>query len=235
MNKYGVTNIKIPDEMFFLHPNHVIEICDLIIERGYDLNIWAYARIDTVQQSLLSKLKRAGFNWLGLGIESGSVHVRDGSLKAIDEENIFETVEQIKQADINIGANYIFGLPDDDFDSMQQTLDLALSLNTELCNFYSAMAYPGSPLHKMAREKNIMLPESPGGPGWIGYSQHAYETFPLKNDQLSISDIIQFRDDAHNKYFSSHNFLNLIESKFGNSTREHLEDINKIKLRRKYA
>jgi anaerobic magnesium-protoporphyrin IX monomethyl ester cyclase len=75
---YGVSNIKIPDEMFVLNRRHVIGICDRIIERGYRLNIWAYARVDTVQDEVLAKLARAGFTWLGLGIESGSQHVRDG-------------------------------------------------------------------------------------------------------------------------------------------------------------
>ena len=35
VNKYNVKNIKIPDEMFVLNKNHVLEICDGIIERGY--------------------------------------------------------------------------------------------------------------------------------------------------------------------------------------------------------
>ena len=78
VNNFGVKNIKIADEMFVLNPNHVLGICDLIIERGYDLNIWAYARIDTIKDKFLEKLKKAGFNWLGIGIESGSQYVRDG-------------------------------------------------------------------------------------------------------------------------------------------------------------
>ena len=64
--------------MFVLSEQHVLGICDRIIERGYDLNIWAYARIDTVKDRYLEKLKKAGFNWMALGIESGSKYVRDG-------------------------------------------------------------------------------------------------------------------------------------------------------------
>ena len=30
--------------MFVLNTRHVLGICDLLIERNYDLNIWAYAR-----------------------------------------------------------------------------------------------------------------------------------------------------------------------------------------------
>ncbi|MBI3113431.1 MAG: cobalamin B12-binding domain-containing protein, partial [Rhodospirillales bacterium] len=40
-NEYGVKTIKIIDEMFVLNERHVIGICDLLIERGYGLNIWA--------------------------------------------------------------------------------------------------------------------------------------------------------------------------------------------------
>ncbi|NIQ00584.1 MAG: B12-binding domain-containing radical SAM protein, partial [Nitrospinaceae bacterium] len=69
VEQYDLKNIKIPDEMFVLHPEHVLGICDLIIERGYSLNLWAYARVDTVKDRYLEKLKKAGFNWLALGIE----------------------------------------------------------------------------------------------------------------------------------------------------------------------
>jgi radical SAM superfamily enzyme YgiQ (UPF0313 family) len=62
VNDYGVKNVKIADEMFVLNPSHVLGLCDLIIERGYELNIWAYARIDTVKDRFLEKLKRAGFS-----------------------------------------------------------------------------------------------------------------------------------------------------------------------------
>ena len=38
---------------------------------------------------------------------------------------------------------------------MQATLDLALDLNCEFANFYSAMAYPGSPLYTLAVRQGV--------------------------------------------------------------------------------
>ena len=58
-----------------------------------------------------------------------------------------------------MAANYIFGLPDDTMDSMRTTLDLARTLNTEWANFYCAMAYPGSPLYDLAKQKHWALPD----------------------------------------------------------------------------
>ena len=68
----GVKNVKIADELFVLNPNHFMKICDMIIERKYDFNIWAYSRIDT-STSILRKAKKAGVNWLGLGMEPSSI------------------------------------------------------------------------------------------------------------------------------------------------------------------
>lgn len=233
--EYGVTHIKIPDEMFVLNRRHVLGICDRIIERGHRLNIWAYARVDTVQDHVLEKLKAAGFNWLGLGIESGSQHVRDGVEKGrFGEREILATVDRIRAHGIHVAANYIFGLPDDTIDSMRATLDLALELNTEWANFYCAMAYPGSPLYAMAKEKRWPLPDDAGGPGWIGYSQHAYDTLPLPTDRLSAAQVLEFRDQAFQNYFQNANYLAMLARTFGSRVVRHVLEMCAHKVRRRH-
>jgi anaerobic magnesium-protoporphyrin IX monomethyl ester cyclase len=92
VTQYGVKNIKIPDEMFVLNERHVLDICERLIERDYGLNIWAYARVDTVKKPMLEKLKAAGFNWLGLGIESASSYVRDGMSKGNFSDDMIRSV-----------------------------------------------------------------------------------------------------------------------------------------------
>ena len=233
--EYGVKNIKVPDEMFVLNRRHVIGICDRIIERGYDLNIWSYARIDTVQDEVLAKLKRAGFNWLGVGIESGSQHVRDGVEKGrFGEREIRSAVNKVRSHGIHVAANYIFGLPDDTLPSMQATLDLAMELNTEWANFYCAMAYPGSPLYGLAKQKQWPLPDEEGGPGWIGYSQHAYETSPLPTDVLTATDVLAFRDRAFNEYFMNPSYLSMVKEKFGQSIVGHVQTMCEHTVRRRH-
>lgn len=236
VNKFGVKNIKFADEMFVLHPKHVMSICDLIIERKYDLNIWAYARIDTMDNISLERMKQAGFNWLGLGIESGSSYVRKGVEKGrFDDKDIIDIVRRISDAGIYVGANYIFGLPDDTLQSMQKTLDLAIEINSEWANFYSTMAYPGSALHKTAMEQNIMLPENPGGPGWIGYSQYAFEALPLPTDTVSAGEVLSFRDRAFDQYFTNEKYLNMMHGKFGGDVVTHIKHMTSHSLKRKYA
>ncbi len=235
VEKYGIRTIKVPDEMFVLNKNHVLGICDRLIERNYDLNIWAYARVDTLHAIFLKKLRAAGFQWLGIGIESGSKYVRDGIVKGkFGNEDITRTLTAVRDEGINVSANYIFGLPDDDLASMEATLEMALELNTEWVNMYSAMAYPGSPLYPMARERGWLLPDDPNGPGWIGYSQHGYHALPLQTHTLTGVEVLEYRDRAFDRYFTSPAYLSLVRQRFGEPAVRHIEKMTTVKLRRRH-
>lgn len=225
----GITNIKIADELFVLNANHFMKLCELIIERKYKFNIWCYSRVDTVKEKFLETLKKAGVNWLALGIESGNTRVRKDVTKGrFEDVDIRDVVGKIRGHGINVIANYIFGLPEDDQQSMQTTLDLALEMNTEEANFYSAMAYPGSPLHGMAVEKGWKLPET-----YAGYSQHSYEQQPLPTKYLPAEEVLAFRDEAWMKYHTHPAFLDLLKTKFGQTAYDETVRSTKIKLKRK--
>jgi anaerobic magnesium-protoporphyrin IX monomethyl ester cyclase len=226
--RYGVRNLKIADEMFVLNRRHVAAICDAIIERGYDLNIWAYARVDTVHDGLLEKLARAGFRWLAFGIEAADSNVRAGVDKRFDQEQIHTTIAKVRAAGIHVIGNYIFGLPDDDHASMRATLDLAVELNCEFANFYSTMAYPGSPLYEQALRAGWPLPES-----WSGYSQHSIDSTPLPTRHLSADEVLTFRDAAFDEYFSDPRYLATVRRAFGEETVQEIRAMTAHRLMRR--
>jgi radical SAM superfamily enzyme YgiQ (UPF0313 family) len=177
---------------------------------------------------MLEKLRKAGIRWLALGIESGSEHVRDGAKKSFGHQEIVDVVRQIQVAGIHVIGNFIFGLPDDDLESMEQTLKLAEELNCEFANFYSAMAYPGSPLYSIAIENGWTLPKT-----WSGFSQHSYDCLPLRTDAVSAAEVLKFRDAAFDRYFTGKRYLDMVTQKFGWDTRSHIDQMTRHKLRRK--
>lgn len=225
----GVRTIRISDEMFFLNRQHYVPILQGIVERGLKLNLWAYARVDSVLERQLELFKKAGVNWLCLGIEAGNQQVRleidKGRFKQVD---IREVVTQIKGAGINVLGNYMFGFPEDTYETMQETLDLALELNCEHANFYAAMALPGSPLHHYARRVGWDTPQK-----YEEYAFLSYECRPLRTKTLTAEEVLRFRDQAWHKYFSHGPFLDLVEKKFGSRSRHNVEEMAKIRLKRK--
>lgn len=228
VKKYKVRNIKIVDELFVLDEKHYMKIVDLLVERGFDLNLWVYARVDTVKGENLKRMKKAGINWLALGIESANSTVRDGASKQMRIKDIKNVVKDIQGADIRVIGNFIFGLPDDTLETMRETLDMAIELNCEFANFYCAMAYPGSKLYDIANKEGWLLPKE-----WHGFSQHSYEMLPLPTKHLSAKEVLNFRDNAFHEFFSSPVYLNMIGKKFGPNVRAHIEEMIETKLRRK--
>ncbi len=226
--KLGVETIRISDEMFFLNRNYFEPLLKSIVERGYKFRMWSYSRIDTVRPNYLDLFKRAGINWLALGVEAASQTIRrEVSKGSFEEINIRQVVKTIHESGVNIGANYIFGFPDDTLTTMQQTLDLALELNTEMANMYPCQALPGSPLYNTARANGWTTPDS-----YAGYAFLSYESQPLPTRYCTAAEVLKFRDEAWHRYYTNPAFLGLVERKFGAEPRRNLEAMTKIKLRR---
>ena len=230
--KMGVKTIRIVDEMFLLNPKYYIPLCKQLAERNKDdsLRIWSYSRIDTVKRPEILKLVRsAGIKWLALGIESGEKSVRlEVDKGKFEDVDVRKVIQKVHEADINVMANYIFGLPGDTKETVKKTFDLSLELCTAGWNTYGAMALPGSYLYKKALEEGKQLPDT-----YEGFSFHSYETLPLPTEKLSAREIITLRDEAFNQYHNHKPFLNLIEKKFGKEAAKNIVDMTKIKLKRK--
>lgn len=222
----GVRNIRLDDELFVLSPQRVERFCDMLTERKHDFNIWVYGRVDTVRDSLLSKLKQAGISWICLGIESGNEKVRNHVNKKIGKD-IGDVVRTIQGHGIYVLGNYMFGFPEDNFETMRQTLDLAIDLNCEFANFYTVMAIPGSDLYSTAIANGHVFEN------WQEFSQHSYETRPLPTKHLSSAQVLEFREKAFETYFKNSAYLDSVEEKFGFKTRRHIEKMNTVKIKRK--
>lgn len=223
----GVHNVRIQDEMFFLNKTHYLPIVRGIVKRGIKLNLWAYARVDTVRPEYLSEFKAAGINWLCLGIESANQIVRreisKGSFETVD---VRQVVREIKDAGINVLANFIFGLPEEDQKAMQETLDLALEIQAEHTNFYPCMALPGTPLYRQAVANGVKIPDT-----FSGFSFHSEDCLPLPTKHCTAEQVLAFRDMAWEAMSLNPEYLDMVQQKFG--TADAIRQQAKIKLKRK--
>ena len=141
--KYNVRNIKIWDELFALKEDRVITICSGL--KDYDLNIWAYARLDTITKGMLKAMVRGGIKWLAYGFES----VTDPKFTRAED-----VIKMTRDAGINIIANFMFGLPDTTLDDDRRSVEFAMKHLFEFVNFYDAKPYPGSQWYEDTKPLN---------------------------------------------------------------------------------
>jgi radical SAM superfamily enzyme YgiQ (UPF0313 family) len=228
----GVQTIRIVDEMFLLNRRFYLPLCQMLAERSYSKNLrmWAYSRVDTVTNpEFLSLVRSAGIKWLALGIESSARSVRlEVSKGKFQDVDVQKVVKQVHEADIEVMANYIVGLPGENQELMQRTLDFSINLCTSGWNMYPAMALPGSALYREAIQHGYQIPDS-----YVGFSFHSFETLPMGTEFLSPAEILSFRDKAFIEYHSHPDFLARIGARFGEIAVQAIQNTLNTRLERR--
>jgi radical SAM superfamily enzyme YgiQ (UPF0313 family) len=233
VNEFGVRNLRIYDELFIMKHPRIEEFCDLLAERNYDLNIWCYARVDSVEPNILKKLKKIGVNWIGYGFEAGD---NEFALKDINKKlrktltySNSDVVQMTREAGINMIGHAILGLYEDDEDSIRQNMAFLKKHKFEWNNIYPAFAYPGTPFYKRYIESGIV--EEPEN--WDIYSLYGYDCKPLPTRHLTSEQVLRLRDQLVVEYYSDPSVRQYMTEKFGSKTLDHLDKMFAIKLPRK--
>lgn len=153
VNKYGVKNIYFIDLEFTLKKDFVHQVCDMIIRKGYKLNLACQTRADTVDPPLLEKMRKAGFTLIHYGLESGSPRILESTQKKITLENIEEGVRWAKDAGMEVVCFSMMGLPTETKEDMDMTVKFAQKINPDFISFHVATPYPGTKFHDDVKDE----------------------------------------------------------------------------------
>ena len=228
VTKYNVKNIKILDELFIIKHPRINQFCDALESRNYDLNIWAYGRTDTLDSKFLKRLKKVGLNWLSCGFETINQKILDSINKGCNQK-YDEVISMIRDAGINICADFIAGLWEDNYDTLQSTYDFVCKHNFEWLNVYPCFAYPGTPMYEQyLKEGRIKEPKD-----WSEYALYGYNCIPLRTKYLTSKQVLQWRDEHFISYLSRPEYLEMIFYRFGKDTVDHIKEMIKNPLKRK--
>lgn len=150
---YNAEFIHFLDETFSVDKRHLDHLLDLMLENGLPEKLhWdAQTRADLVDLDLLHKMRRAGCQWLGLGIESGNAHILKASGKGTTLEEAERAVEAARKAGIKTDGFFILGHPFETLSTARDTIDFAARLNTTRVTFGLMTPYPGTEIYDMAK------------------------------------------------------------------------------------
>ena len=154
---YGIKNIEFIDDTFTLDQKRAERICNGIIRQGWDLSWGASSRVDTLSNTLVEKMKKAGCWILFLGIESGSQKILDAIGKRITIGQVKKAVKNVKEAGIQVLGSFIIGFLQDNPQTIKETIKFAKSLNLDYAQFAMLTPYPGTPIYDYASKNNLLL------------------------------------------------------------------------------
>jgi radical SAM superfamily enzyme YgiQ (UPF0313 family) len=135
-------------------------ICRMLVEEGLNTVPWTTIhgiRADNTDLELFQLMKRAGCKRVGFGVESGNQHVLDTMKKNQTIEDVRQAFHNAREAGLQTIGFFIFGLPGENEDAMEDTIKLALELDPDLANFMIAAPFPGTQLYQMIQDEGHLF------------------------------------------------------------------------------
>ena len=144
VKNYGVKQLSFFDDTFTLDIKRAGEICDLIIARKYDLDIYCSTRVDSLDEGIVKKMASAGFKWVGIGIESGDERILRKISKGQSPRKCAEALKLLRDNNIAIYGSVILGYPEEDRKTLDATLKFMIENPVHLPQFNVFVPYPGT-------------------------------------------------------------------------------------------
>ncbi len=192
--------INIADDLFTANKNHCTAVCDEIIERGLQLKWTSFARVDTISEAVLKKMKAAGCHAVSFGIESANSQILKTIRKGITLEQVEDAIRMCKKAEITPFASFILGLPGETPQTIKETIEFANRLKKLGLSygFHLLAPFPGTKVRKSSKQYGINILTN----DWSQYHANRAIVETPSVDRKMLNDIIVKWEAEYNEYLS---------------------------------
>ncbi len=149
---YGIRHVFFYDDLFTFDRKRVAEFCELKAQMGLDVTYNCIARLEHVDQELLTLLKGSGCWQVNFGIESGDPEILKQHRKFYGLDEVGRKLQMVKDCGIRVKGLFMVGLPGEDETAIRRTIDYALSLPLDEINVTKFTPFPGAPVYKTLSE-----------------------------------------------------------------------------------
>ncbi len=150
--RYKVEFISFSDDLFLFNEQHILELCERMLSENLGIKWAGAARVNLVNDNLLSRMHQAGCAELGFGFESGNQRILDRMQKRVTVKQAEEAIKMTRRAKIRIAASFIFGMPGETTDSIKDTLAFIKRMRLPAYRFFYATPYPNTELYQLAKK-----------------------------------------------------------------------------------
>lgn len=191
---YDVGYFRFYDALFIGSEPRLLKLCDLIEASGLKFSFRVDVRIGT-SPVVLERLRKAGCDVLGFGIESGSDRILKRINKGITRKQIFETLKVSRDLGYwNIGF-FMISLPDETMEDIEETFSLLNEFDEGNVQFFKI--HPNTAFYDELKDRGEINDEV-----WFDKS-HGSELFyckeRFKSANLSFDEANALVRYGHNK------------------------------------
>ena len=214
--------INIADDLFTANQERCLAVCEEILKKKLEINWTSFARVDTVSEALLLKMKAAGCTAVSFGIESANPDILKTVKKGITLRQVRNAVRMCRRAGIIPYASFILGLPGETQATIKETTDFAVQLQQEglASGFHILAPFPGTEVRERSKELGLRILTS----DWSKYDANraVVETASVNHRRLDAIAL-----DWENKYVQ---YLGLIQQRIqaGTATADEVSQLENL-------
>jgi radical SAM superfamily enzyme YgiQ (UPF0313 family) len=159
IGRLGFHQVNIVDDLFTADKGHCTAVCDEILRRGLKVRWTSFARVDTVSEEILSKMKAAGCTAVSFGVESANRAILKTIKKRITPEQVVEAVGMCARTGVTPFASFILGLPGETPETIQETMEFGSKLKELglLYGFHLLAPFPGTDVRERSDTYGIRI------------------------------------------------------------------------------
>lgn len=159
LNRMGFHQINLADDLFTASESHCLAVCDAIIKRRLEVKWTSFARVDTVNRTILDAMHRAGCTTVSFGVESGSPEMLRRIRKGITLDQVEHAVKLCLECGIDPHASFILGLPGESEATIDQTVDFGKRLKALGVShgFHILAPFPGTEVRECIDRYDLQI------------------------------------------------------------------------------
>jgi radical SAM superfamily enzyme YgiQ (UPF0313 family) len=137
------------DPLFTEDRDRVLDLCTQIRRRQLNIHFECETRLDRLDESLLDAMRAAGLRAISFGVESLSPDtLKRAGRRPTPDAHQRRIVDHCRRIGVVTAAFYVLGFVQDTRESIEATIDYAVSLRSTVAQFKLLTPYPGTPMWK---------------------------------------------------------------------------------------
>ncbi len=190
--------INIADDLFTANPDHCLAVCEAIQRHNLKIRWTAFARVDTVSEPLLSKMKAAGCTAISFGMESANPAILKTIKKGISLKQIRQAVRMCLRVGISPNASFILGLPGETRATIEETVSFAAELQRKglAYGFHILAPFPGTEVRENAKRLGIRILTDE----WSKYHANRAVVETVEAGQRQLDTVVKKWEEKYNQY-----------------------------------
>jgi len=190
---HGVDVFQINDELTTGNKSWMKEFCEALKREDMRICIVILsARVDTVDEEILTMLKEINCIMINYGYESGSNKILKEIRKGVTREQALKAGLLTKKAGIKNIPEIIIGFPSETEESVNDTIDFLKQLNTWPISVNTPIPFPETPLWQYAIDHNLIKDKEEF---ILGYKRGRFINFTKLSDSELLKLVAKVKFD----------------------------------------